>query len=97
MANRRTKAQRRVNLYRQSPDAAPEPSSMRMRVLRRDKGICRYCQEPGDTVDHVTPRSQGGASSLENLVCCCFRCNNLKGDLSVEEFRIVLASVLKKT
>jgi hypothetical protein len=55
MANRRTKALRRINLYRQSPDAAPEPGSVRMRVLRRDKGICRYCQEPGDTVDHVTP------------------------------------------
>jgi 5-methylcytosine-specific restriction endonuclease McrA len=28
----------------------------------------------------VLPRSRGGAESWENLVACCLRCNNVKGD-----------------
>jgi len=30
-------------------------------------------------LDHVVPRSQGGESSWENVVCCCHRCNRKKG------------------
>ncbi len=69
---------------------------MRERALKRDKGICRYCRGIADTVDHVTPRCEGGKSTLENLVACCKRCNNLKGDMSVEEFLVVLALALAK-
>ena len=32
------------------------------------------------TLDHVMPRSRGGRSSWENLVACCYQCNNRKGD-----------------
>lgn len=32
------------------------------------------------TVDHVFPKSKGGANDLENLVTACERCNNMKGE-----------------
>ena len=37
------------------------------------------------TIDHVLPRSRGGADSWENLVACCLRCNNVKGDRTPQE------------
>ena len=37
------------------------------------------------TLDHVMPRSRGGRSSWENLVACCYSCNNRKGDRTPEE------------
>lgn len=49
-------------------------------VLRRDGHACAYCDRTAGTVDHVLPRSRGGADSWENLVACCVRCNNVKGN-----------------
>jgi 5-methylcytosine-specific restriction endonuclease McrA len=54
-------------------------------VLRRDGFRCAYCGGPASTVDHVLPRSRGGPDSWENLVACCVRCNNSKGDRTPEE------------
>jgi len=49
-------------------------------VLRRDKHRCAYCGAGATTIDHVVPRSRGGADSWDNLVACCLRCNNQKGN-----------------
>ena len=49
-------------------------------VLRRDEQRCAYCGGNASTIDHVMPRSRGGENSWENLVACCLRCNNVKGD-----------------
>ena len=49
-------------------------------VLRRDNHLCAYCGKAASTIDHVVPRSRGGVDSWENLVACCLRCNNAKGD-----------------
>ncbi len=54
-------------------------------VLRRDGHRCAYCQSAAATVDHVVPRSRGGADSWENLVACCLRCNGVKGDRTPDE------------
>lgn len=54
-------------------------------VLRRDGQRCAYCSGSATTIDHVIPRSRGGADSWENLVACCLRCNNLKGDRTPHE------------
>jgi 5-methylcytosine-specific restriction endonuclease McrA len=37
------------------------------------------------------PRSRGGRSSWENLVACCYACNNSKGDRTPEEAGIELS------
>ncbi len=54
-------------------------------VLRRDAHRCAYCGGTAATIDHVLPRSRGGRDTWENLVACCVRCNNLKGDRTPEE------------
>lgn len=54
-------------------------------VLRRDNHLCGYCGKTATTIDHILPRSRGGADSWENLVACCLRCNNLKGDRTLAQ------------
>jgi 5-methylcytosine-specific restriction endonuclease McrA len=54
-------------------------------VLRRDLHRCGYCGKTATTIDHVQPRSRGGADSWENLIACCLRCNNVKGDRTPAE------------
>ncbi|MFM6939561.1 MAG: HNH endonuclease [Rhodoluna sp.] len=54
-------------------------------VLRRDGNACAYCSRPANTIDHVQPRSKGGANTWENLVACCLACNNRKGDKTLSE------------
>ena len=56
-------------------------------ILRRDGHRCQYCgttQGPM-TVDHVIPKDMGGKDTWENLVCCCVRCNNRKGNRTPEQ------------
>lgn len=48
-------------------------------VLARDGYRCRYCGGPAATADHVRPRSEGGTSSMSNLVAACGTCNRAKG------------------
>jgi hypothetical protein len=60
-------------------------------VLRRDNHRCGYCGKAASTIDHVLPRSRGGADSWENLVACC-----LFSELSVVLFliaNVILRSV----
>ena len=53
----------------------------RRAVFARDSWTCQYCGSRSNlTVDHVIPRSKGGASSWENIVASCAPCNRRKGD-----------------
>ena len=56
----------------------------RKNILLRDRNTCQYCERlMGSselTLDHVIPRSRGGASTWENLVACCHECNRRKGN-----------------
>lgn len=47
-------------------------------IWERDDGICIYCGEVGQQVDHVVPRSAGGPSIRANGVVACRRCNLAK-------------------
>jgi 5-methylcytosine-specific restriction endonuclease McrA len=63
------------------------------RLAMRDGGsICHYCGERKKiyeiTIDHVIPRSRGGAHALTNLVLACEPCNHAKGSLPAGEFRV---------
>ena len=61
-------------------------------VLQRDKRTCQYQQKcrGGKTqilqIDHIIPRSQGGANRIDNLITSCKACNDAKGSKSLEEF-----------
>ena len=70
-------------------------------VFARDGGCCAYCgvvtrrlakglsRAPDlATLDHVIPRSQGGPLSRENLVLACQACNNQRGVMDAETFRL---------
>jgi 5-methylcytosine-specific restriction endonuclease McrA len=61
----------------------------RFNVFARDNNTCQYCGEklPRSelNLDHVIPRSQGGLSTWENMVCSCFTCNRVKGGRRPEE------------
>lgn len=66
----------------------------RNNILWRDKNQCQYCgviESPRDmTIDHVTPRSRGGENTWSNLVTCCKKCNQKKGNRTPEEANMSL-------
>ncbi len=70
--------------YVRVPSGRSVPVSRRG-VLRRDSNRCAYCGNSANTIDHVLPRSRGGKDSWENLVACCLKCNNIKGDKTPQE------------
>ncbi|MFN8858649.1 MAG: HNH endonuclease, partial [Planctomycetaceae bacterium] len=55
----------------------------RRNIFLRDENRCQYCGHKYSTqqlsLDHVIPRSQGGQTNWENIVCACLRCNVRKG------------------
>lgn len=61
----------------------------RRNLFKRDHYVCQYCgAQPGTeelTVDHVVPRSRGGASNWTNCVLACTVCNKRKADRTPEE------------
>lgn len=66
----------------------------RRNLFARDRNKCQYCGRIYPTsdlsIDHVLPRSQGGADSWENLVCACIRCNAKKGGRTPDQARMRL-------
>ena len=68
----------------------------RRNVFKRDKFACQYCgDQPGSeelTIDHVTPRAQGGTSTWVNCVLACIGCNSRKADRTPEQARMPLRS-----
>ena len=62
------------------------PTWSRAGMLARDGHRCAYCGTGGAlTVDHVVPRSRGGASSWLNTVAACATCNHRKRDRTPAE------------
>jgi hypothetical protein len=69
----------------------------RRRIFARDGYRCRYCGHDMTlhfpyphlgvlTVDHVVPKVHGGTDRNDNLVTCCFDCNNWKCNRPAAEF-----------
>ncbi len=58
----------------------------RRNLYARDGNRCQYCGKRFSTtelsLDHVIPRSQGGGTTWENVVCACIRCNVRKGGMT---------------
>jgi 5-methylcytosine-specific restriction endonuclease McrA len=83
----------RLLSYRHIPQQSRALS--RKNILLRDRNTCQFCGKlfpAADlTLDHVLPRSRGGRSTWENLVACCYQCNNRKGDRTPEEAGLKLA------
>lgn len=66
-------------------DASYDRLASKTGVLRRDRYICQYCFEYGDTIDHIHPKSRGGGNNWGNLATACGKCNGEKADMTPEE------------
>ncbi len=60
-------------------------AALRQQLLDADDHCCAYCGTPQANsgapmvVDHILPRSKGGATQFENLCFACYQCNLYKG------------------
>lgn len=55
----------------------------RIRILKRDCGLCQVCLRAGDvtkadSVDHVVPKAEGGTDDDDNLQAICDPCHAIK-------------------
>ena len=83
-----------VSLTRYDRVPASTVTFSRRNIFKRDRYTCQYCgTQPGSeelTIDHVTPRSQGGVSSWQNCVLACVECNKRKANRTPEQARMPL-------
>jgi 5-methylcytosine-specific restriction endonuclease McrA len=62
----------------------------RLAIYQRDHGRCQLCHKPVDldetvvgrraTLDHIVPRSAGGANTTDNLQLAHEKCNTIKAN-----------------
>lgn len=81
----------RLRRYIRVPHRSRVPLT-RAALMRRDNYLCAYCGSKAETIDHVIPRSRGGAHAWENCVASCMRCNHRKADRLIEELGWMLRS-----
>jgi 5-methylcytosine-specific restriction endonuclease McrA len=66
----------------------------RRNIFARDNNQCQYCGRKFPTselsLDHVIPRSQGGQTTWENVVCACVACNVRKGGRTPKQAHMTL-------
>jgi 5-methylcytosine-specific restriction endonuclease McrA len=66
----------------------------RLNIYARDLDTCQYCGRQLARIDlnldHVVPRSQGGKTTWENVVCSCVPCNLKKGGRTPEQAGMIL-------
>ena len=77
----------RLNFYDKVPQLTLRFN--RRNLFARDGNLCQYCGKVFPlsqlSFDHVDPRSRGGKTTWENVVCCCLKCNTRKGDRTPEQ------------
>lgn len=74
-----------VNVYGQQKMIEDDDVVSKKTILIRDDWTCQYCNEYGNTVDHIMPKSRGGGNTWGNLCCACKSCNGKKSDSTPEE------------
>ena len=69
-------------------------------LVLMSKNICPYCDKPVESlswsIDHKLPKNRGGSNELINLHLVCTKCNKVKGDLTDEEFKQLMAFLKEK-
>ncbi len=64
------------------------PALTKELLLARDQYVCAYCAQRFRfeqlDMEHILPRSKGGATSWTNLVAACKACNTRKADRTPE-------------
>lgn len=83
-------------------DRVPQLSTRfnRRNLFARDNNQCQYCGRvfPSSqlSIDHVLPRSRNGATTWDNVVACCVRCNTKKGGRTPQEAHMKLLTEPRK-
>ena len=69
----------------------PVSGTIRYEVLKRAQFRCELCgisaEEKNLEVDHIEPKSKGGADDLSNFQALCFTCNSQKNNKDQTDFR----------
>ena len=65
--------------------------ALRKNAAERSNRVCYICQEkiPEDqpvTMDHITPKSDGGRDEESNVGCACKRCNDDKSNVDLIDY-----------
>ena len=65
-------------------------TNLRAAVFHRDNQKCAYCGKSDKRnrleLDHVVPKSHGGADRYNNLVAACRACNQKRGNQPIEQW-----------
>lgn len=89
LIDRRVRVPRILRLKQYDKVPARKIRFSRQNVFLRDNNTCQYCgvsHAKGKlNIDHVVPRSRGGKTTWENVVCCCLDCNHRKGGFLPQE------------
>lgn len=72
----------------------------RRNLFARDHNRCQYCGRrfPSSelSIDHLIPRSKGGTTCWDNVVCACTRCNVKKGGRTPEQAHMSLIATPRR-
>lgn len=72
----------------------------RRNIFERDGNRCQFCGKRFDTkelsLDHVLPKSRGGLTTWDNIVCSCSSCNARKGGRTLREANMRLVRKPRK-
>jgi HNH endonuclease. len=64
-------------------------------LVLMNNDICPYCNKQIEpllfSIDHRLPKNRGGSNELSNLQLIDIKCNKVKGDLTDEEFKRLMA------
>jgi 5-methylcytosine-specific restriction endonuclease McrA len=60
-------------------------------LIKKYSGLCGVCNKPflnmhHVTIDHVVPQSKGGLDVIENKQPAHYRCNQMKSNMTPDEF-----------
>lgn len=69
----------------------PFPKELRDEIIKRDNYTCQLCgitEKQGGilTADHIKPQDENGQPTLENGMCLCTKCENIKSNYKVNDF-----------
>lgn len=62
------------------------------KVFQKSNGLCWYCGNKAEQIDHFIPVFLGGSNALDNKVPACKWCNKSKRGLDVEIWRTKLSA-----
>lgn len=82
---------KRVPGYKGASTVDPFPAKIKEAIFKQDNYRCVLCGNGRHNgceihVDHITPRSKGGLSTVENGQTLCSKCNMLKKNYGITVF-----------